>query len=394
MRFSDLLRLSTRIFKTRATRTFLTIFGMAVGIGAILFLVSLGYGMQRVIHARIIIAEALLSLSIVPVEPDVFILDQLVVDRVLEIPNVEEVSPKAEITGQAIQEGLISEISIRGVNPGYFPLAGIVPYLGEFFQEPDEKKVVLSSRLVRSFGVEPEQILGTKVEFVFFLPQEQGIREERGEFPFQVSGVIEDEVVAFAYFHLDTLKDLGIENYTEMKVRVADTKYLQEVSEELVDRGFLVSALADVVQEADRVFRIIQIVLAVLGLIALVVAAIGMVNTMTVALLERTNEIGVMKSIGASDKDVGKIFVFESVIMGFLGGLAGVGLGLLVAKLFNHLLNMLALALGGVPVDVFFTPLWFIIFIIVFSIVVGFFTGIYPARRAAKLNPLQALRYR
>jgi len=133
------------------------------------------------------------------------------------------------------------------------------------------------------------------------------------------------------------------------------------------------------------------------GIVALVVSAIGMFNTMTIALLERTEEIGIMKSIGASDftiSMISMIFVMESTIMGFLGGVGGVILGFAGGSIFNILTNMVAERFGGKAVSLFYSPTWFILAIIIFAAVVGFITGFIPARRASKIDPLDALRYK
>jgi len=158
--------------------------------------------------------------------------------------------------------------------------------------------------------------------------------------------------------------------------------------------GFVVAALSDVIDQANKIFRILQTVLAIFGAIALIVSAIGMFNTMTIALMERTQEVGIMKSLGASKTDIVLLFVTESVIMGFLGGVIGLALGMLSGEAFNILLNILAKRFEGNPVDVFYTPPWFAITIVIFSTVVGLITGIWPARRAANLNPLEAVKYK
>ena len=128
------------------------------------------------------------------------------------------------------------------------------------------------------------------------------------------------------------------------------------------------------------------------GVIALIVSAIGMFNTMTIALLERTVEIGIMKSIGASDLSISGMFVTEATIMGFLGGIGGVILGLLTGEIFNALINFVATKFGGTSLDLFFSPPWFIFMIVVFGTVVGCATGVIPARRASNIDPLDALR--
>jgi putative ABC transport system permease protein len=130
------------------------------------------------------------------------------------------------------------------------------------------------------------------------------------------------------------------------------------------------------------------------GFIALVVSAIGMFNTMTITLLERTEEIGIMKSIGASDGNISVMFFMESAIMGFLGGIAGVVIGWLGGQLFNYIINFVATKFGGEEVTLFSTPMALVSVILVSSAFVGLMTGFVPARRASKTDPLDALRYK
>jgi len=115
---------------------------------------------------------------------------------------------------------------------------------------------------------------------------------------------------------------------------------------------------------------------------------------MTISLLERTNEIGIMRAIGASPSDVMWLFLGESLMIGFLGGLSGIILGVAVSQLFQMIINLLSRSLGGEALNLFSYPLWFMLFIIVLSTSVGLIGGFFPARRSAKLNPLDALRYK
>ena len=162
----------------------------------------------------------------------------------------------------------------------------------------------------------------------------------------------------------------------------------------IIDKGYIVSALSDIIEQANQVFKIVQIVLASFGVVALIVSAIGMFNTMTIALLERTQEIGIMKALGATSVDVWNMFLAESVIIGFLGGLGGILIGLLGGEMFNYMINILAGAFGGEKIDLFATPIWFMLTIITFSTVVGLATGFYPARRAARISAMEAVRYK
>jgi putative ABC transport system permease protein len=135
-------------------------------------------------------------------------------------------------------------------------------------------------------------------------------------------------------------------------------------------------------------------VLAVFGGIALTVSAIGMFNTMTVTLLERTAEIGVMRTIGASSRDIVVLFVAEAVIVGFLGGVVGILIGAGIGESLNFVLGLVAKKFGGDAVSLFRYPIGFLVFIALFSGAVGLITGLFPARRAAKINPLDAIRYK
>ena len=399
MSFRELIKLSTRTFRTRPGRTSLTILGISIGIGAILVFVSLGYGLQKTMLEQITTAESLLSLDVTTPKIDVISLSEEKVDEISNITNVEEVSPLALVPGQISFGNLTSDTFFYACKPSYFRLGGILAQEGEFFETENEQKIVLSSALIRSFNIEPEKAIGSKIKIKLFKIQRNDVGEETVEIVekeefYEISGIAAEEITSFAYVPIGTLADMGIEEYSQVKVKVASLKVMDMVREEIIGMGYLVSALSETVDEANKIFRAIQIVLAAFGLVALLVAAIGMANTMTVTLLERTNEIGVMKAIGASDKDVGRMFLAESIIMGFLGGAGGVGLGFLISELINWGINILAKGLGGQGIDLFFSPIWFIVFIIVFSTLVGFLSGVLPARRASKMNPLEALRYK
>jgi putative ABC transport system permease protein len=187
---------------------------------------------------------------------------------------------------------------------------------------------------------------------------------------------------------------VGISSYDKVQVRVSASNFLSNVQTAIVGDGFIVSALSQTVDQANQIFSGVQVLLAGFGGIALVVSAIGMFNTMTVTLLERTNEIGVMRTLGASPRDIQILFLSEAVVVGFLGGMTGMAMGIAGGLIINYLLNMVALHYGGAAVSLFAFPGTFLMFITFFSAVVGFVTGIFPARRASTISPLEAIRYK
>jgi putative ABC transport system permease protein len=189
------------------------------------------------------------------------------------------------------------------------------------------------------------------------------------------------------------LESLGEAPYSEIKVKVAERKQVNTIRKTIESMGYPTTSVKDTVDQIDQAFIIIKSVLGGFGMVALFVAAIGIFNTMTISLLERTHEIGVMKAIGGRNRDVARVFTCEAAIIGLLGGLFGVLAGWALGLALNGLVNFIATSVGGEANDYFLLPIDFILIVIVFSFVVSTIAGIWPARRAAKLNPLEALRY-
>ncbi|MDP2693142.1 MAG: ABC transporter permease [bacterium] len=397
MRLSDALSLSTRMFRTRPMRTLLTILGVGVGIGTVLFLVSLGYGLQNAILSRITTTDSLLALDVNPGTSELIKLDNESLQAISQIPHVEEVSPVITASAQISAAGLTGDGIMYAVNPSFFRLSGIETIHGEYFTQ--DKDLLISTAAVKLLNLEPETSLGKEIKVTFFVPHlnEEGVEEvtifEDTE-PYKIVGVVLDDTESLVFVPISNANDAGIDSYLETKVKITDADYMIDVRNKIMEMGFFVSALRDTIDQAKKIFKIIQIVLGLFGMVALIVSAIGMFNTMTVMLLERTNEIGIMRSIGVSKGDIKKLFLFESMLMGFLGGLGGVILGYLGGEIANFVMNILAKNFGGQAIDLFERPLWFLLVIIITSAGIGYLTGVFPARRAAKLNPLDALKYK
>jgi ABC-type antimicrobial peptide transport system permease subunit len=387
------------MFKTRPMRTFLTILGVGVGIGTVLFLVSLGYGLQNIILNRITTADSLLSFDVTSGAAELVKITSQDVESIKQIDNVAEVSPVISMSGQITVDEFTGDTIIMAVDNIFFRLDGIMPTKGSLFSSDNAYEAVITKAGAMLFNLTPDQIIGKEISLSLFIPQQNQEGQEEHkiqqlEQKYKVVGVLDDESSSLVYIPRQTIAFLGINNYARLKVKVTDNKYMQSVREQIMNKGFVTSALSDTIEQANKIFRVVQIVLALFGLVALIVSAIGMFNTMTIALLERTNEIGIMRAIGIIKKDIRRLFLVESALMGFLGGVGGVAIGYAAGEAANAGLNLLARNFGGQVVDLFYRPLWFIIFIIIFSTLVGILTGIYPSIRAARLNPLDALRYK
>jgi len=157
--------------------------------------------------------------------------------------------------------------------------------------------------------------------------------------------------------------------------------------------GFTTFALADQFEQVKRGFVFLDMILAAVGMIAIVVASLGIINTMVMSILERYREIGIMKAVGASDRDIRNIFFFEASAIGFAGGVLGFALGWVTSGIINQVVNYF-LAKQGMPFIRYFDfPWWVFVGSLLFSIAVSLVSGIYPAYRAARVNPVVALRH-
>lgn len=409
MRVQDLAQLSTRMFKTNPMRTWLTILGMGVGTGAVVVLVGLGFGLQQIILEQIVFGDSLLSLGVTSTGVPGLTLTPETVKSFEEDEAVVDAAPLASFSALIKYNGLTGNVSVRGVEPAYLRYAGITASEGEVFVEEDlgnTTDIMLSPATLKLFGIADEEVadfIGERVSFRLLIPADNGTDDVQeipildlngNEKEYIVRGITKEEGVLNAMMMLPELQNyVGIEEYERVQVNVIDNENLPLVEERLIEQGYRVTALSKTVEQASQIFQGIQVVLAAFGGIALIVSAIGMFNTMTVTLLERTKEIGIMRTIGASPDDVKYLFVSESIVVGFLGGVTGILMGVVLGGSVNLLLNVVASQFGGQAVGLFSFPLDFLLFIATFSAVVGYLTGIFPAKRASTLNPLDAIRY-
>lgn len=395
MRIQDTLKLATRMFRTRAARTWLTIFGIGVGIGAVVILVGLGYGLQGILLEQIVFGEAMLSLNVITPPSRVVVINKDEIDKFFKIENVEAVSPLASFNSSIKYGDLTGSITLNGVEPDYFKYAGLMAKDGSLFEKGETDSIVLSSAALMLFQKSAEEIIGQKVSFKVFIPvgDSDEVQEISLEKEYKVKGIIADEASIFAYINLQEFSSRFVVPYYEKaRVKVVGRDFLDIVEAEILKSGFVVTALSKTVDQANKIFSGIQVALALFGGIALVVSAIGMFNTMTVTLLERTKEIGIMRTIGGSPLKIKVMFLTESLLMGTLGGFMGILLGVGGGLSVNLILNFLSSRMGGTSMNLFRFPLPFLLFIAIFGAVMGYLTGLFPSKRAGSLNPLDAIR--
>jgi putative ABC transport system permease protein len=182
-------------------------------------------------------------------------------------------------------------------------------------------------------------------------------------------------------------------SYSSVSVKVKNPAQIRAIEDTIKKMGFNTFSILDATRSLQQFFAVLDLFLGIFGSLALAVASIGIVNTLVMAILERRREIGIMKAIGASDGDVKMLFFAEAGAMGILGGIVGVALGWSIGQAINLATNIYLKRQSLPPEHFWAVPLWLVGAAILFAFLVSLAAGLYPAGRAARLDPVQALRY-
>jgi putative ABC transport system permease protein len=393
LRFKELLSLSFRTFRTKPQRAILTIMGMSIGIATVLLLVSLGYGLQYILIGKLMTTEdSLVTMEVAYPTESSMLIKSSYLETLKTYPDVAEISAIAQFPGE-ISASDTSKLLIEAkiIEPSYFRLSGTLPSIGKLIT--DDKGTVVSSQMLLALGLPTDETMLEKPFSlkVYYQDDVTNTTEEsnsNSEIP--IKGIISDETMAPTAIIFSSTLSKAPPFYRSILVKAKSVDVLEALRDKLLNEGFLVSARIDLITQARKITNIITIILGVFGITALVVSAIGMFNTMLVGFLERIYEVGILKSIGATDHDVRNLFLLESSMMGFFGGAGGVIIGFGIGKILNYSLSFFATRFGGTSFNLFVSPLWFIGLIMVFSILIGLVSGWWPAHRAAGLSPKEA----
>ncbi|MBW7956059.1 FtsX-like permease family protein [Patescibacteria group bacterium] len=259
------------------------------------------------------------------------------------------------------------------------------------------REAVVNKAVLTLLGIPEDQAVGQSITMTFVavgdLVEGEVQRIESAQTTYKIVGVTPEEDTPVVYVPFIELRSLGINRFSQIKVIADNPRVLPEVRTNIESMGYGTVSVADTVAQIDSLFSTFRLLLGVIGLVALSVAALGMFNTLTVSLLERTREVGLLKAMGMKSGEVRELFLTESMIMGFYGGILGLLIGFGAGKLLSLILSSVAVAKGVGFIDISVVPLSFVLVVVVLAIIVGILTGYFPARRATKISALNALRY-
>jgi putative ABC transport system permease protein len=485
MNFVDTLRLAFANLGQAKLRTLLTVMGVAIGIGSLSGMVSLGVGLEDQVMGRFTQSGVFDSITVTPMSnaprrlpfggrrggggaagrgaaargtatvdrpaadsvadptqdavPDTprAKLDDDAVARIAALPNVKFVQPMIRVPVQLTYKDYSELVGAAGVAMSSAGEGAFQTFTaGRFFANETDDACMLSLDMAKRISTDdPKTLVGQALALTYAMAPKAGAgpaptavegipglvgpstQIQRVDIHCPIVGIVEHESApglmgggAVSPLMIPLGKARAIEavqvtsaqsvlrpadsrGYTAVSVKVAGAQHTQEVEARIKDLGYSAFSLNDLVQGAKRAFILFDILLSVIGSIALAVSSLGIVNTMVMSILERTREIGIMKAIGGSDGNIRRIFLIEAAAIGLMGGVAGIILGWTVGRIINFGANWYIESQGGSPGDLFSMPLWLVASAIGFSIFVSLVAGSYPARRAARLDPIKALRH-
>jgi len=409
-------------------RVALTSLGVAIAAGALVSMVGFALGIQKQVETPFQKLGLLNNIEVKRKRADdseaVAILDDDALEQMKAIPGVVLAYPEFRVAEIDVVFQEKTESGLALGFPREAALLGIVEEIlvaGEFFSLGDAPEAILGERLAEKLGfASPEEAIGSVVTLEAGGLTEDGAETftfERRKFEVTVVGVyslpqlgprfaaqgvvlpveLMKEVpgVRFAPA-LENLRDGASgdeEGYRRATVRVEHPSQLDSVEQRIRDLGFKTHTVLSRLEEMRTFFVFMDVLLASVGTVALVVAGLGIVNTLLMSVLERYQEIGICKAIGASSGDLLLLFLTEAGIIGLLGGLGGLLLGRVVSWGLEMAVNAYAHGQGvTVHLALFAFPVWLILATIVFSVAVSIVAGVYPAIRAARVDPILALR--
>ncbi len=366
-------------------------------------------------------------------------LDESVRQELAKIPNVTEVYPQIRFFTDVKYEGGKFSTNVMGLPESARTTGAFDGMKGKYFSSPTADEAILQVEFAKELSADPATLIGKDLIVRYAQRQETnppdaanqkdidqemddmlsgGISIASRETKLRIVGVTESDPSAasggFAsgrlFIPLRVAEGLHVAqptdvmefgraggslkpSYMALTVRVKSPKDVSKVEDEIKKMGFSPFSLLDASRNLRLVFTVFDLFLGLFGSLALAVASLGIINTLVMAILERRREIGVLKALGATDRDVRSLFFAEAGAMGLFGGVFGVALGWLIgqALTWGATIYLKRQDLPGVKIS--YVPWWLATSAIAFAIIVSLVAGLYPASRAAKLNPVEALRY-
>jgi len=446
MKLRDMNELAVRNLREAILRNSLTTLGVAVGVASLVAMLSLGVGLQQLASSRLAKSGLFDSIFVTPktnlrgpgagppatraAAPKARPLDEAARVEITKLPNVIEVYPQIRFFTEVRFGEKPFATMVAGMPESSKQSGAFDGMQGAFFSSSNADEAILQIEFAKELNPQTAQLIGK--ELVLRYAERQSLPSEAGdaaqnsggfsvvpkEKHLRIVGVVETEPASgfggFGSGRLliplpvaetlraaqvndlrDVLRDSSSDKpaYASLTVRVKSPSLVDATEAKIKQLGFGAFSLLDASKSMRIFFSVFDLLLGIFGSLALAVATLGIINTLVMAILERRREIGVLKALGAADSDVKQLFFVEAGVMGLAGGVLGVFFGWLIGQALTLGTNIYLKRQDLPGVEISSVPWWLIAGAIGFALLVSLIAGLYPASRAAKLNPVDALRY-
>ncbi|MFZ1323880.1 MAG: ABC transporter permease [Candidatus Saccharimonadales bacterium] len=374
-------------------RSLLTIFGVVIGIGAIFFLLSFGLGLQKLVTSQVIGDQSIKSIDVSSPNSKLIRLNDELINEIRNFPHVEKVGSQFSFPGSLKREGAEVDSVTYGIDVAFQEMTTLNLIAGRLLTSDDTRHVLINTTALEATGLKDnKKALGQKISITIPL---EDLRLEQNEISgeFEIVGVIDSGSGSEIFMPSSNMYLAGVKTYQNVKIITDDPASVGQVRQQVESKGLETSSPVDTLAEINEIFRLFTFILIGFGSIGMIVSILGMFNTLTISLLERTREIGLMMALGARNSDMRKLFIFEAVLISFFGAIIGISLAAIAGRMVNFWMNRFASGRGVTDnFEIFSTPLWAVLALTGFTVIIGLLVVFLPARRAQRINPIEALR--
>jgi len=395
-RLSFLIAMALSNLRYKKLRTALTVAGVVIGIGSIVFLVSLGLGLQNLVTKRVVSSDSVRTIEVTSPDANLVKLDSKAVGQISRFGNFTSVTKIYSFPAKISADAALTDSVVYGVDGDYTEVAIPQKLAGDFPRSLGPSDIVIGNSLLQPLNINAaKNAIGKQIEVSMIVPDLQSSAKASKTITKQytIRGVIESGAGTDIYVGQQVFVDAGLRSYEQVKLVAKDQSSVGGIRKQIEALGLSTTSPIDTLQQINQLFIFFNFILAGFGSIGMLIAVLGMLNTLTISLLERTQEIGLIVSLGGTETDIKKLFVSESLILSIMGGVLGLVLAFGGGKLIDFGLNSLAARQGLTErFSMFSLPFTLIAAVVAFMIVVGLAVVYVPARRAARINPITALR--
>jgi putative ABC transport system permease protein len=375
-------------------RTFLTIAAIVIGVGAVVFLMSLAIGLHGVVNRQVLGSKSVDTIDVTTPNDQVILLNNANVNKITQFAHVSEVAPSYILPGQISYHGSLSDTVVYGTTNQYLTLSAFSSVAGARQFTSSSDAIVNTSLLSLIGQPNAHTILGKALTVQTTVSSADGSQKKQVTRSLKIVGVVNTGAGAEVYMQKQILTAAGAPEYGQLKVEADNQADVSAARQQIEGLGFTTASPLDTLDQINTIFTIFTFVVAGFGGIGMVIAVLGMFNTLTISLLERTSEIGLMITMGARKSDIQRLLIFEALILSAVGGLAGLAAAWLLGQFINLVLTHYANGHGvSGSIQAFAVTPLLVLGTIVLAGVVGFLVAFYPSQRAARINPIDALRH-